>query len=264
MIKSDHSRPGPVSPSFLGDSNGTTRPISPDDLQALGDRNAPVYQTPVPARPPTTYGGAYSFPTPTQSLLSNPFDEFIDLVPSNSHVEFTTRPLTTEDLHLPLQTSSIQTLLQTVADSSRVIERTMRLANEKDTINNIKLKSLSTAHLVEFIGRAKRDSARAIWHQVPAELRDGLALSFNLSTSLESHFSDDNMFLRCLQQLIERRGDLDPPLILLSGKHMPDTIVKMDRSSMMIMLSSCFKEIRSNPVIFLNGFTDRVKDDSSE
>ena len=184
-----------------------------------------------------------------ESTLRNPYDVMSDSVPPSTPAEYSNRPLTTEDLYGNTQPDPMQTLLQTFADNSRNIEKALRMTSEKEALDEVKLQSLKTEDLIEFKSRAKRDSCKPIWHQVPAKLRRPLAFDLG-AESLEAFCgSNDTKFLLALQKLIDDRNDVDP-LKLLRLKTMPDSITSLDRSAVTVMLSSCCDLVEANRSLF--------------
>ena len=152
LMDAESSAPEP--PSDDGGIDVSTRLIPTADWQYLMDENARLRSS-LMSRDHLYESGA-------QSPSSNPFND-VHFAQTPPRVVNDSRYLAAEDLYTPPQSATLQSLLRSVADSSRVIQRTLRLTNDKDATDDVKLKSLSTVHLIEFKARAKRSTARAIW-----------------------------------------------------------------------------------------------------
>ena len=99
-----------------------------------------------------------------------------------------------------------------------------------------------------------RNSCQPVWKQVPAALRDALALSLlipigeTLESTYGSDTSSDLLFVDALSHLVSLRSDRDPKN-LLKVHVMPDK-PSLDRNLMMTMFAKVQKEIVSHPDIY--------------
>jgi hypothetical protein len=141
-----------------------------------------------------------------------------------------------------------------LAASTSTIAKTQKIAAEKELNENIKLKSLESEDIIQFLAKLNPRSCQPIWKQVPTVMHDSLALDLQipLGETIASYFGDelgpDSLFVEALKALVASRPNIDPK-ILLRTHAMPEKAY-LDRTALLHMLAVTQRDIMYHPKIY--------------
>jgi len=150
--------------------------------------------------------------------------------------------------------SEFKDVLDEMARSTRLIANSQMKAAEKDTNENVKLKSLDTEDLIKFLAGFNRRSCQPVYRQIPVDLHKGLIISLGLpaGSTLESFYGvtlgEDTLFVRDIRRLVSSRTDIKPKQVLQS--HCMSDRSILDRTSLMNMLAMCQEVVNSHTALF--------------